>query len=57
MGEVEQPLGAGEEPQAAEQQGLLLHGVVRARGHERALAKLTGTAGDDESCGSPAIAT
>ena len=40
MEEVEQPLGAGEEPQAAEQQGLLLHGVVRARGHERALAKL-----------------
>lgn len=48
MGEVEQPVTAGDEPQAAEQQGLLLHGVVRARGHERALAKLKGTAGDDD---------
>jgi hypothetical protein len=27
--------------------GLLLHGVVRARGHERAVAKLKGTAGDE----------
>jgi hypothetical protein len=50
MGAVEQPVTADghDETQAAEQQGLLLHGVVRARGHERALAKLTGAAGDDE---------
>lgn len=50
MGEVEQPVAGGEreEPQVQERQGLLLHGVVRARGHERALAKLKGTAGDDD---------
>jgi hypothetical protein len=50
MGEVEQPVTAGgpDEPQAQEPQGLLLHGVVWARGHERALAKLKGTGGDDE---------
>ncbi|MGD2152178.1 MAG: GvpL/GvpF family gas vesicle protein [Gemmatimonadales bacterium] len=50
MGEVEQPVSAdgGDEPQAAERKGLLLHGVVRARGHERALAKLIGSVGDDD---------
>jgi glycosyltransferase involved in cell wall biosynthesis len=50
MGEVEQPVTAdeGDEPQAPERQGLLLHGVVRVRGHERALAKLKGTTGDDD---------
>jgi len=50
MGEVEQPVAAGQpdEAPAAERQGLLLHGVVRARGHERALAKLKGGTGDDD---------
>ncbi len=52
MGELEQPVAAtgdGDGPDDAvpEREGLLLHGVVRARGHERALAKLKGTSGDE----------
>lgn len=52
MAELEQPVaeasqaGDAEKPDTAEQ-GLLLRGVVRARGHERALARLA-TAPDDE---------
>lgn len=51
MAEVEQPLAAmdssvGDEAPAAEE-GYLLRGVVRARGHERALAKLS-VAPEDE---------
>ncbi|UCC71748.1 MAG: GvpL/GvpF family gas vesicle protein [Gemmatimonadota bacterium] len=53
MGKLEQPVTAASEADAAEQtdateqQGLLLHGIVRARGSERALAKLKGTPGDE----------
>lgn len=52
MAQLEQSLAspedraASQEPEAAEQ-GLLLHGVVRVRGHERALAKLAGTSGSE----------
>lgn len=50
MGEVEQPVNADRDDESGveERQGLLLHGVVRARGHDRALAKLIGSADDDE---------
>lgn len=53
MAEVEQPVATIDEQVEPEQvetpepQGLLLHGVVRARGHERALAKLA-VASDEE---------
>ncbi len=51
MAEVEQPVAAGDAAAAAEaptaELGYLLRGVVRARGHERALAKLS-VAPEDE---------
>ncbi len=52
MAEVEQPLTAGEdvaegETAAATEEGLLLRGVVRTRGHERALAKLAVASHDE----------
>jgi hypothetical protein len=51
MGELEQPVaaaeGVSEKGEAAEPLGLLLHGVLRARGAERALAKLTAAPGDE----------
>lgn len=60
MAELERPLAAAddlpregiEEPAdndaaAPEAEGLMLHGVVRTRGHEKALAKLAVAAGED----------
>jgi len=63
MAELEQPLtedgsateGSGEKAQegaetagvVADAEGLMLHGVVRTRGHEKALAKLAVAAGED----------
>jgi hypothetical protein len=52
MAELEQPVAdvddveEARQPETAER-GLLLHGVVRARGHERALAKLAAPPGDE----------
>jgi hypothetical protein len=53
MAELQQPVAAVNEeveaqrPEAPEEQGLLLHGVVRARGHERPLAKLAVATGEE----------